>query len=80
MSNDESKKFKRDTSNKNSDTYIREKKMKKKRECKRRKSDVGVVTKIIINGVETGIVMYNRLSVNTFETGNVVLCYFKLFS
>jgi len=61
MSNDESKRFKRDTPNKNSDTYTRKEK-KKKGEYKRRKPDVGV-TKIIINGVEIEIVMYDGFPV-----------------
>jgi len=60
MSNDESKRFKRDTSNR--DTYTREEKMRKKGEYKRRKPDAGV-TKIIINGVETEIVMYDRFPI-----------------
>jgi len=60
MSNNESKRFKKDTSSKNNDT--REEKVRKKGEYKRRKPDAGV-TKIIINGVETEIVMYDRFPV-----------------
>lgn len=62
MSNDGSKKFKKDVSGKNSNIHIREEKMKRKREYKRRKPDAGV-TKIIINGVEIEIVMYDRFPV-----------------
>ncbi|KYN05375.1 PREDICTED: zinc finger CCHC domain-containing protein 9-like [Cyphomyrmex costatus] len=62
MSNDGSKRFKKDVSDKISNIYTREEKMKKKQEYKRRKPDVGV-TKIIINGVETKIVMYDRFPV-----------------
>lgn len=62
MSNDVSKRFKKDALGKSSNTLTREKKMKKKGEYKRRKPDVGV-TKIIINGVETEIVMYDGFPV-----------------
>jgi len=62
MSTDESKRFKRDISSKNSDTYARKEKMREKGEYKRRKPDAGV-TKIIINGVEIEIVMYDRFPV-----------------
>lgn len=62
MSNDGSKRFKKDASGKNSKTFTREEKMKKKGEYKRRKPDVGV-TKIIINGVEIEIVMYDGFPV-----------------
>lgn len=62
MSNDGSKRFKKDTSGKSSNTLTREEKMKKKREYKRRKPDTGV-TKVIINGVEIEIVMYDGFPV-----------------
>ncbi|KAL0108771.1 hypothetical protein PUN28_014126 [Cardiocondyla obscurior] len=60
ISNDNSKRFKQD--NKNSSALIREEKLKKKGEYKRRKPNTGV-TKIIINGVETEIVMYDGFPV-----------------
>ncbi|KAG5340166.1 ZCHC9 protein, partial [Acromyrmex heyeri] len=60
MSNDGSKRFKKDVSGNN--IYTREGNIKKKREYKRRKPDAGV-TKIVINGVETEIVMYDRFPV-----------------
>lgn len=62
MSNDGSKRFKKDASNESSSTLTREEKMKKRGEYKRRKPDVGV-TKIIINGIETEIVMYDGFPV-----------------
>lgn len=62
MSNDESKRFKKNVSGKNSKTFTREEKMKKKGEYKRRKPDAGV-TKIIINGMEIEIVMYDGFPV-----------------
>lgn len=62
MSNDGSKKFKKDVSGKNNNIHTKKEKIKKKGEYKRRKSDAGV-TKIVINGVETEIVMYDRFPV-----------------
>lgn len=62
MSNDGSKKFKKDALGKSSKTFPREEKMKKKGEYKRRKPDAGI-TKIIINGVEVEIVMYDGFPV-----------------
>lgn len=62
MSNDGSKRFKKDISGKSSNTQTREEKMKKKREYKRRKPNSGV-TKMIINGVEIEIVMYDGFPV-----------------
>lgn len=62
MSYDGSKRFKKDASSKNNKTFIKEEKMKKKGEYKRRKPDIGV-TKIIINGVEIEIVMYDGFPV-----------------
>lgn len=62
MSNDGSKRFKKDTSGKNSNISTREEKIKKKGEYKRRKPAAGV-TKIIINGVEIEIVMYDGFPV-----------------
>lgn len=61
MSNDGSKRFKKDTG-KNDNTHTREEKMKRKGEYKRRKPDAGV-TKVTINGVETEIVMFDRFPV-----------------
>lgn len=62
ISNDGSKRFKKDASGKNNKTCTRKEKVKKKGEYKRRKPDVGV-TKIIINGVEIEIVMYDGFPV-----------------
>lgn len=62
MSNDGSKRFKRDTSGKSSNILTREEKLKKKGEYKRRKPDTGV-TKVIINGVKIEIVMYDGFPV-----------------
>ncbi|GAB1865275.1 Zinc finger CCHC domain-containing protein 9 [Camponotus japonicus] len=58
--NDNSKKFKKDTSDKSS--IIGKKKLKERGEYKRRKPNVGV-TKMIINGVEIEIVMYDGFPV-----------------
>ncbi|KAL6263514.1 hypothetical protein P5V15_006304 [Pogonomyrmex californicus] len=60
MSKDGSKRFKKDTSCKGNST--REERIKKKGEYKRRKPDAGV-TKIIINGMEIEIVMYDGFPV-----------------
>lgn len=62
MSNDGSKRFKKDVSGKSSNKLTKEEKMKKRGEYKRRKPDGGV-TKIIINGVEIEIVMYDGFPV-----------------
>lgn len=62
MSNNGSKRFKKDISGKNSNVQTREEKIKRKGEYKRRKPDTGV-TKIIINGMETEIVMYDGFPV-----------------
>lgn len=59
-SNDESKRFKKDTSDKSD--KVKEKKIKEKGKYKRRKPNAGV-TKIIINGVEIEIVMYDGFPV-----------------
>ncbi|KMQ95481.1 zinc finger cchc domain-containing protein 9 [Lasius niger] len=59
-SNDESKRFKEDTSDKSD--KVEEKKIKEKGKYKRRKPNAGV-TKIIINGVEIEIVMYDGFPV-----------------
>ncbi|XP_072745788.1 uncharacterized protein [Anoplolepis gracilipes] len=58
--NDKSKKFKKDTSNKSD--KAKEKKIKEKGEYKRRKPNIGI-TKMIINGVEIEIVMYDGFPV-----------------
>ncbi|XP_071557246.1 uncharacterized protein [Temnothorax nylanderi] len=62
MSNDGSKRFKKDASGKSNNKLTREEKMKKKGEYKRRKPDAGV-TKVIINGVEIEIAMYDGFPV-----------------
>ncbi|XP_025992547.1 zinc finger CCHC domain-containing protein 9 [Solenopsis invicta] len=62
MSNDGSKRFKKDTLNKSSNMQTRDEKMKKKGEYKRRKPNTGV-TKIVINGVEIEMVMYDGFPV-----------------
>lgn len=62
ISNDGSKRFKNNTSGKSSNILTREEKMKKKGEYKRRKPETGV-TKIIINGMEIEIVMYDGFPV-----------------
>ncbi|XP_029163881.1 zinc finger CCHC domain-containing protein 9-like [Nylanderia fulva] len=58
--NDKSERFKKDTFDKSD--KVQEKKIKEKGEYKRRKSNPGV-TKIIINGVETEIAMYDGFPV-----------------
>ncbi|XP_024882063.1 uncharacterized protein LOC112461153 [Temnothorax curvispinosus] len=62
MSNDGSKRFKNDASGKSDNKLTREEKMKRKGEYKRRKPDAGV-TKVIINGVEIEIAMYDGFPV-----------------
>ncbi|XP_011860811.1 PREDICTED: uncharacterized protein LOC105557972 [Vollenhovia emeryi] len=62
MSNDGSKRFKRDAPVKSGNAITREERIKKKGEYKRRKPNTGV-TKIIINGVEVEIVMYDGFPV-----------------
>lgn len=60
-SNNESKRFKKDISNGNSESEVKEKRIKNS-EYKRKKPDTGVQT-IIINGVETEIVKYDGFPV-----------------
>lgn len=60
ISNDGSKRFKKDGESNN--ILTKEEKIKKKGEYKRRKPNAGV-TKIIINGVETEIVMFDGFPV-----------------
>lgn len=60
MSNDGSKRFKKDSESNN--ILTKEEKIKKKGEYKRRKPNAGV-TKVIINGVETEIVMFDGFPV-----------------
>lgn len=62
MSNNGPKRFKKDASGNSSSTLTREERIKKKGEYKRRKPDASV-TKIVINGVETEIVMYDGFPV-----------------
>lgn len=59
-SNDKSKKFKKDISDKSG--KVGEKKIRERGEYKRRKPNVGI-TKMIINGVEIEIVMYDGFPV-----------------
>lgn len=57
--NDDSKRFKKDMSNENSQSKIKEKKIKSNGEYKRRKPDTTSIQTIIINGVETEIVKFD---------------------
>lgn len=57
--NDDSKKFTKDMSNENSQSKVKEKKIKNNGEYKRRKPDSTSIQTIIINGVETEIVKYD---------------------
>lgn len=71
MSNNGPKRFKKDASGNSSSTLTREERIKKKGEYKRRKPDAGV-TKIVINGVETEIVMYDGFPVKKEDAERLV--------
>ncbi|KAM0736653.1 Zinc finger CCHC domain-containing protein 9 [Formica fusca] len=68
-SNDKSKNFKKDTSDKSG--KVEEKKIKERGEYKRRKPNAGI-TKMIINGVEIEIVMYDGFPVKKEDAERLI--------